>query len=124
MSAHASIKGGNLAVISGGASGIGLAAAKYYLAQGLKVAIGDRSESILQSATQELNGKGESYIGLLDVTDQTSVNLFRKSVFDKFSGAKLTILMANAGVGGPTKASTSEGWDRILSTNFHGVVNV
>ncbi len=68
--------------------------------------------------------KGESYVGLLDVSDQTSVSLFRRSVFEKFGGANLTVLMANAGVGGPTKASTSEGWDRILSTNFHGVVNV
>ncbi|GAC72500.1 predicted dehydrogenase [Moesziomyces antarcticus T-34] len=124
MSAHAAIKAGNLAVISGGASGIGLAAAKYYLSQGMKVAIGDRSEASVQSASQELAQKGESYVGLLDVSDQTSVSLFRRSVFEKFGGANLTVLMANAGVGGPTKASTSEGWDRILSTNFHGVVNV
>lgn len=124
MSVHAAIKAGNLAVISGGASGIGLAAAAYYLSQGMKVAIGDRSESSLQTATKALSDKGESYLGLLDVADQTSVNLFRKSLLEKFPDAKLTVLMANAGVGGPTKASTSEGWDRILSTNFHGVVNV
>ncbi|SNX82042.1 related to oxidoreductase [Melanopsichium pennsylvanicum] len=124
MSAHAAIKAGNLAVISGGASGIGLAAAKFYLSQGMKVAIGDRSESSLQSATKALADKGESYIGLLDVSDQTSVSLFRKSVFEKFGGSKLTVLMANAGVAGPTKAMTSEGWDRILSTNFYGVVNI
>lgn len=124
MSAHAAIKAGNLAVISGGASGIGLAAAKYYLSQGMKVAIGDRSESSLQSASQALANKGDSYVGLLDVTDQTSVSFFRKTVLEKFGEAKLTVLMANAGVGGPTKASTSEGWERILSTNFYGVVNV
>lgn len=124
MSAHAAIKAGNLAVISGGASGIGLAAAKYYLSQGMKVAVGDRSEESLQKATSALADKGESYLGVLDVTDQTSVNRFRQSVFEKFGGANLTVLMANAGVGGPTKASTSEGWDRILTTNFHGVVNV
>ena len=124
MSAHAAIKAANLAVISGGASGIGLAAAKYYLSQGIKMAVGDRSEAILQTATSSLADKGESYVGLLDVTDQTSVNLFRQGVFEKFGGANLTVLMANAGVGGPTNASTSEGWDRILSTNFYGVVNV
>lgn len=111
-------------MISGGASGIGLAAAKYYLAQRMKVAIGDRSESSLQSASQALADKGESYVGLLDVSDQTSVSLFRKSVFEKFGSANLTVLMANAGVGSPTKVSTSEGWERILSTNFYGVVNV
>lgn len=124
MSAHAAIKAGNLAVISGGASGIGLAAAKYYLSQGMKVAIGDRSESSLQSASKTLANQGELYVGLLDVTDQTSVSLFRKTVFETFGEANLTVLMANAGVGGPTKASTSEGWERILSTNFYGVVNV
>ncbi|SOV08144.1 uncharacterized protein UDID_03932 [Ustilago sp. UG-2017a] len=124
MSAHAAIKAGNLAVISGGASGIGLAAAKYYLSQGMKVAIGDRSESSLQAASVALGDKGESYAGLLDVSDQTGVSFFRKTVLEKFGDAKLTVLMANAGVGGPTKASTSEGWERILSTNFYGVVNV
>ncbi|TKY86032.1 hypothetical protein EX895_004857 [Sporisorium graminicola] len=124
MSAHAAIKAGNLAVISGGASGIGLAAAKHFLSMGMKVAIGDRNELNLQSASKALSDKGESYIGLLDVADQTSVSAFRKNVFDKFGGANLTVLMANAGVGGPTKASTSDGWDRILHTNFHGVVNV
>ncbi|SPO32316.1 related to oxidoreductase [Ustilago trichophora] len=90
----------------------------------MKVAIGDRSKSSLQSAGKALADKGKSYLGLLDVADQTSVSLFRKSVFEKFGKAKLTVLMANAGVGGPTKASTSEGWERILSTNFYGVVNV
>ena len=124
MSTHAAIKSGNLAVISGGASGIGLAAAKHFLSVGMKVAIGDRNESNLQSASKALADKGESYIGLLDVADQASVSLFRQSVFEKFGSAKLTVLMANAGVGGPTKASTSDGWDRILSTNFYGVVNV
>lgn len=124
MSAHAAIKAGNLAVISGGASGIGLAAAKHFLSVGMKVAIGDRNESSLQSASKALSDKGESYIGILDVADQTSASAFRKSVFEKFGGANLTVLMANAGVGGPTKASTSDGWDRILHTNFYGVVNV
>ncbi|GAC98635.1 hypothetical protein PHSY_006229 [Pseudozyma hubeiensis SY62] len=124
MASLPAIKAGNLAVISGGASGIGLAAAAFYLSKGMKVAIGDQSESSLQSATKTLSSKGDTYLGLLDVTDQTSVNLFRRSVFEKFPDAKLTMLMANAGVGGPTKASTSDGWDRILSTNFHGVVNV
>ncbi len=57
MSAHAAIKAGNLAVISGGASGIGLAAAKYYLSQGMKVAVGDRSEESLQKATSALADK-------------------------------------------------------------------
>lgn len=38
-----------------------------------------------------------------------------ESSFEKFSDARLTVLMANAGVGGPTKAPTSEGMDRILS---------
>lgn len=94
MSAHAAIKAGNLAVISGGASGIGLAAAKYYLSQGMKVAIGDRSESSLQSASKALADQGESYVGLLDVADQTSVSLFRKSVFEKWRGSSVPTFTA------------------------------
>lgn len=114
-----------MAVISGGASGIGLAAAKYYLSQGMKVAIGDKDEGSLKSAADQLSGQKDNvFTGSVDVSNQESVSTFRSSVTEVFLGAKVSVLMANAGVSGATKATSSEGWERILHTNFFGVVNV
>lgn len=114
-----------MAVISGGASGIGLAAAKYYLSQGMKVAIGDKDEDSLKSAADDLSSQKDSvFTHHVDVGNQESVSTFRSSVTDTFHNAKVSVLMANAGVGGSTKATSAEGWERILHTNFFGVVNL
>lgn len=113
---HPAIKAGNVAVITGGAGGIGLALAKLYSSKGLSVAVGDVDETALASIPEPI------FAHKVDVTDKGSLATFREAVAKRFTGKPVSILHANAGVGGPTKASDPQGWDRIMNVNFHGVV--
>jgi len=130
--AHPAIRAGNLAVLAGCSSGIGLALAKTYVKAGMHVVMGDLNEERLNKAAAEVgklvagnSGKEQKvYASKVDVADWKSVEAFKKSVFSQFPSVPLTVLHANAGVGGKTSATSTEGWDRILNTNFHGVVNI
>ncbi|PWN90182.1 NAD(P)-binding protein [Acaromyces ingoldii] len=129
MSVHPAIAANHLAVITGGASGIGLAAATAYASKfGMNVAIGDIvPDAELQravAAVQSEAKQGSKVFGHnVDVGDRKSVEAFSKEVQTAFPSSPLTVLMSNAGVGGPTKASDWAGWERILHVNMYGVIN-
>ena len=128
MSVHAAIRSGHVAVICGSSSGIGLALAKAYFGRGMNVVMADINEERLQKAAAELGGSATANARVVshkvDVANVSSVQALLKHVKSEFPSEPLTVLHANAGVGGSTKATTTEGWDRIMSINFHGVVNV
>ena len=46
------------------------------------------------------------------------------SPYSNFQDVKVTVLMANAGIAGSTKASEWDGWEKVLATNMYGVINV
>ncbi|CAO1631886.1 unnamed protein product [Sympodiomycopsis kandeliae] len=116
--AHPALKSGHIAVLTGGASGIGLALAKLYQSQfGMYVAVGDVDDEALSKVPKELHAVK------VDVTSKESLAAFKKDVEGKFPGKPISVLHANAGVGGSTKASSEEGWERIMKVNFQGVVN-
>ncbi|CAO1634210.1 unnamed protein product [Parajaminaea phylloscopi] len=114
---HPAIQAGRVAVITGGASGIGLALAKRYAGQGLSVAVGDLDEAALSAVPSPI------YAHKVDVTSKESLSAFRQAVTERFQGRPIAVLHANAGVGGPTKASDPTGWDRIMGVNYQGAVS-
>ena len=116
-SIHPALKAGSIAVITGGFSGIGAALAKRYREAGLSVCVGDNDESAMASVPDNI------YASKIDVTDRGSLEQWARDIQEKFPEQSISVVHANAGVGGPSKASTSEGWDRIFNVNFHGVVN-
>jgi NAD(P)-dependent dehydrogenase (short-subunit alcohol dehydrogenase family) len=88
---------GRVAVVTGGASGIGKALAKALLAEGMRVVIADVEEGALAAATQELGG---SLTGVVtDVSDATSVQALADRVFAEHGACHL--LCNNAGVAAP-----------------------
>ncbi len=134
MSQHPAIQAGKVAVITGGASGIGLAAAKRLAAQGMKIVIVDREEQAAREAVAGLDEArrvaggssgapaGGLYAGLHgDVSDPHTLASAQELA------AKLgdvTVLMNNAGVGGGGSAiDNPDGWRRVLETNLYGVIN-
>ena len=88
---------GRVAVVTGGASGIGKALAKAFLGEGMKVVIADVEERALRAATQELGGAVTGVV--TDVSDPASVNALADRVFALHGACH--VLCNNAGVSAP-----------------------
>ncbi|KAK0534885.1 hypothetical protein OC834_001732 [Tilletia horrida] len=127
-SIHPAITRGSVAIISGGASGIGLAWAKLLAKSSMSVVIADIDLDALSRAREELVQAAVAKDSVLaertDVAQKADVEKLREKVAQAFPSSNITVLLANAGVGGPTKASTTDGWDRIFGVNFYGVQNM
>ena len=123
--AHPAIIEDAVAVITGGASGIGLAAAKRFAQQGLKVVIADLGEDRLSSAANDILAVAPSAEVMTQVTDVSRhVDLYKleEAVHDRFGGAD--ILMNNAGIQpGSTIFGPPENWDKVLGVNLWGVIH-
>ncbi|MGY3233891.1 MULTISPECIES: glucose 1-dehydrogenase [unclassified Bradyrhizobium] len=110
---------GKTALITGGNSGIGLATAKLFVAEGAKVIITGRNKETLQAAAKEL---GPNAIALAaDATDIAATEAAIKQGTEKFG--KLDVLFANAGIPGatPLGSATLEMFEKVISTNLTGV---
>lgn len=110
---------GKTAFITGGNSGIGLAAARLFIAEGARVAITGRNRKTLDEAAAAL---GDGALALqADVTDVSSLEKAAAAAANAFGG--LDIVFANAGVAGltPLGATTPEQFDSLLRTNVSGV---
>jgi NAD(P)-dependent dehydrogenase (short-subunit alcohol dehydrogenase family) len=103
------------AIVTGGASGIGLATARTLAARGASVAVLDLAP----------DGVGEPLLGFrADVTDDTSVRTAVQQAAERLDG--LDIVVNNAGVGavGTIEDNTDDDWHRVLDVNVVGIVRV
>ncbi|MBX3539253.1 MAG: SDR family oxidoreductase [Chelatococcus sp.] len=111
---------GRVAVITGGAAGIGLSVASRIVAEGGKVALWDRDPDAIAAATAKL---GDSGLGIaLDVSDWEAVEAAAKKTADTFGG--IDILVASAGITGPNTTTWTypvEDWRRVIDINLNGV---
>ena len=107
------------ALITGGNSGLGLATAKLFVAEGAKVAITGRNRDTLAAAAKEI---GPNVLALnADVTDVAATEAAIKKAADKFG--KLDILFANAGIPGqtPVGGASLDIFEQIIRTNLTAV---
>jgi NAD(P)-dependent dehydrogenase (short-subunit alcohol dehydrogenase family) len=121
MPQHPVLTEGRTAVITGGASGIGLAAAKRFAALGMKICLADLSQEALDRAAHELSGASVVTVPT-DVSRWEDVQRLKDRSYAAFG--EVGVLMNNAGVsagGGPF--DHYEGWQRVLSVNLWGVIN-
>jgi len=117
---HPAIEAGHVAVITGGASGIGLAAARKFLSLGLKVAIADWNEEAIARAQQALGS--DVLVMRTDVSSRADVEAFQEAVLSRFGAVH--VLMNNAGIGnGGPALGNLDSWQRVIGTNLWGVVN-
>ena len=113
-----------IAIITGGAQGIGLAAAELLASKGAIVVIGDLSiAGSDELKRREFPGEGSIYEGRLNVTDEGSVKKFIRMVGDKFE--RIDILVNNAGIcknALPIEEIPRENWDQVLNVNTFGTI--
>lgn len=109
---------GQHAFITGGGSGIGLACARAFIADGARVSLMGRSRDKLEAAAAALaGGHVDVYPG--DVGDEDEV---RAAIAAAHAAAPLRIAVANAGTGdiAPLAATSDEAWQRVMRTNLDG----
>ena len=115
---------GKVAVITGGASGIGKAMAAAAVAEGMKVVVADIEEGALKEAADELAAGGSDVLSVVtDVSDGASVRELRDRALDRFGAVHLVHNNAGVGTGGPIWEVSEEDWRWILGVNLWGVVH-
>ncbi|WP_394436148.1 SDR family NAD(P)-dependent oxidoreductase [Streptomyces sp. SGAir0957] len=114
---------GRTALVTGAASGIGLATARRLGRDGAAVVIADYNEQGAKEAAETLKGEGIKAAAVaVDVTEPASVEAAVRFTVDTFGGLDLAV--NNAGIGGasaPTGAYDIDTYDRVIRTNLDGV---
>ena len=124
---HAAMSPNNVAVITGGASGIGLAAAMRFATLGMRVCIADLgtnrlAEAETRIATAAPRGAVDVMAMTADVSRIEDVSVLEQAVRERFGGTD--ILMNNAGIQpGSQMFNPLQNWQRILGVNLWGVIH-
>ena len=123
---------GRAAVVTGAASGIGLAVSEAFLAVGMRVLMTDRDEAHLAEESGRLasllsglvsNGAGEVHALVVDVTDPESVERAAVAAVERFG--VLNVAVNNAGIvlGGNSWELSLDDWHRVIDVNLFGVIH-
>jgi NAD(P)-dependent dehydrogenase (short-subunit alcohol dehydrogenase family) len=112
---------GKVCVVTGGASGIGLALARRFQTAGMSVAVGDVEVGALAGAVESLGG---DVLGVrCDVTRRDDMHALRDAVVDRFGGAHVVCLNAGVAAIGPIIGTSLDTWRWLLDVNVLGVVH-
>lgn len=115
---------GQVAVVTGGASGIGRGLVDRFASEGMKVVIADIEKDVLDQAVAEVVATGGEAIGVVtDVSDRASVESLAAATMDAFGAVHL--LCNNAGVetGGSFGTIPLSSWRWVFDVNVFGVIN-
>jgi NAD(P)-dependent dehydrogenase (short-subunit alcohol dehydrogenase family) len=124
---HPALSPDHVAVITGGASGIGIAAAMRFVRLGMRVCIADIEEVRLSKAAAALieaspGGEANVMTAAVDVSSVDDITRLESVVRQRFGGTD--VLMNNAGVQpGSTMFGPPENWQRVLGVNLWGVIH-
>src|SRR5262245_10175559 len=112
---------GKVAIITGGAGGIGIAAGQLFVREGARVLLVDLSEKPLQQAVQRIGSEAVSYAAA-DVTQPEQTQQYVRAAVERYGG--IDIFLNNAGIEGVVQPLTDyplEIFDRVMAVNVRGV---
>ncbi|MGH1372146.1 MAG: SDR family NAD(P)-dependent oxidoreductase [Cellvibrionaceae bacterium] len=121
------VRSNNVAVVTGGASGIGLACAREFTRRGMKVCLADRDAQALASAATGLlescDGQQERIMTFeLDVSQLAQLEALQAATYARFG--QVNLLMNNAGIAAPSQSwSGMDTWRELLEVNLFGVIH-
>ena len=123
MASHPAVAPGRSAVITGGASGIGLAAALKLTGLGMKVCIADLPGAALDAAGAQLQALSPDTLAVgVDVRELADIERLKRDAYAAFS--EVALLMNNAGTGpGGGPYDHMDRWRRVLEVNLFGVIH-
>ena len=112
---------GKIALITGGAGGIGQAAGRQFTAEGARVVLVDLDEAALQKAVRSIGEEIASYV-VADVTQPEQVQNYVDAAVERWGG--IDIFLANAGIEGtlsPIPDYSIDAFDQVMAVNVRGV---
>lgn len=117
---------GRVAVVTGGASGVGRALGERFAREGMRVVLADVEQPALDATVDQLRAGGAEVTGFAtDVSDLASVETLRDHTLERFG--KIHLLCNNAGVGASAEGHlwdhTINDWTWALNVNVYGVIN-
>ena len=108
-----------MAVITGGASGIGLATARALKVRGCQLVLADVESGALERAADELGALGVQ----TDVRSKAAVDALADATYDRFGRADLVFNNAGVAIGGPTAEMTHADWEWLMAVNMWGPIH-
>ncbi len=114
---------GKVAVVTGGASGIGLALGLAFAAEGMKVVLADIEVDALDKAVAEFPEGTEVEAVVCDVSDFAQVEALRDQAVERFGAVHVVCNNAGVGTGGLVWEQSLEDWDWVIGVNLMGVVH-
>lgn len=114
---------GKVAVVTGGASGIGLALADRFAAEGMKLVLADVEGEALSSAAAGLMPSAEVVTVVADVSKGEQVEEIRRVALESFGAVHVVCNNAGVGGGGAVEAVELADWEWILGVNLWGVIH-
>ncbi len=114
---------GRVAVITGGASGIGLATAKALAKEGMKLVLADIEQAALDRAVPEVRALGAECIGVrTDVGEKSQVDALADRAWSEFGGVHVLFNNAGVAVAGPIAEMRHSDWEWLMRVNLWGVI--
>ena len=116
-----------VALVTGGGTGIGRAFAEALAVEGARVVIASRRDDVLKRTATELNAKcadEKVFTHTLDIRDLKQIDALVMDIFDRFGS--IDVLINNSGLAVPETVDqiTEEGWDKVMETNLRGVMQL
>ena len=115
---------GKVAVVTGGASGIGNGMATRFAEEGMKVVLADIEEGPLADAEKRLTDAGATVLAVpTDVTKADQMGALAQKTFDTFGTVHVICNNAGVATGGPMWTLTEADWQWVLGVNLWGVIH-